>query len=336
MRIPLPLSLLLAIVVPLGIWWLGVRKMDFLTPPSAAELAVIRNKTAVALSRLEKPQPKAISLAQAVNAAGAMSLPENKPEATVEIGDLNPNPGLSTYADLAPKGAQHLIELASLLETAGETARTLLAWERVLDAAQADPSQASAAVAAIKRLRATLPKRNLNPNGAIAIVIRASTDTPLASTLKSTLELAAHDLECASSGILKVTAKVTTKVTAKGTSKTSAKSSAKGAAKGSAKGKGVSKPEPSQVAICLSGPTDKSSSTETITFSASPEKNLQDEILRKIFRLASKRLEQNRVLPAITHAAADEAPLNALEFRITRLRWDDFGRSLNTPKPPNP
>lgn len=316
MRIPLPISILLALVVPLIVWWLGTRRMNFLTPPAEATLTVVRQHAAAALPRTEILPPIAVPQAPPPATAPASPSVEKKPETAVEIGDLNPNPGLSTYADLAPKGARHLIELASLLETAGEMPRTLLAWERVLDATTPEPAQAAAAIAAIQRLRPTLPAWNSNPTKAIPIVIHATTGDKLEKPLKIQLEQAARSLELASSGILKVTVKATTAKTTTPRSKRSPKNT-------------PAKTPPATVALWLSGVAEKSPATETISFAVTKPETLQAEILRRIFQLTGKRLQQALAFPPIAPAAADEPPLHALEFHITRLHWEKFGRSLN-------
>ena len=305
----------------MSLWWMSTRKMDFLTPPSSAELAAIRQKTTASLPPSISEPPKAPP--QAPLAKAANPSPEKKPEPSIEIGDLNPTPGLSTYAELAPKGARHLIELASLLETAGEFPRTLLAWERVLDSTHAEPPQVAAAIAAIKRIRPTLPDWNIDPDGAIPIVIHANTGTKLEKNLASILEQIAQDIEHASSGILKVTARITTKT------------SAKAPPKGTTKRKNSPTNAPTPVAIGLTGPSEQSPASETLPFAVSKPEELQAEILHTIFQLTSSRLEQIRALPPIA-AAADETPLDALQFRITRLQWEKFGRSLSAPPSPKP
>ncbi len=310
MRIPLPISILLALVVPLIGWWLGTRRLDFLTPPSEAALSVIRQQTAAALPRAEILPPIVAPQAPPTPPAPSSPGPEKKPEAAVEIGDLNPNPGLSTYSELAPKGARHLIELASLLETAGESPRTLLAWERVLDATTPEPPQATAALAAIQRLRPTLPAWNSDPAKAIPIVIHASAGSKLEKPLKTSLEQAARSLEQASSGILKVTVTVAT-------TRTKTKRSAPAV--------------PATVALWLSGAAAKSPATETLSFAVTKPDTLQADILRRIFRLAGNHLQHQLSFPAIIAAAADEPPLHALEFHITRRHWEQFGRALNAP-----
>jgi hypothetical protein len=309
-RIPLPLAILLVIVIPIGSWWLGTRKMDFLSPPSDAHLAGIRQKTAADLSRPAIQPPKLSP--RILPAVATIPSPEKKPEPTIDIGDLNPNPGLNTYAELAPKGARHLIELASLLETAGESPRALLVWERVLDSTTPDPPQIAAALAAIKRLRSVIPMWQRKPAGAIPIVIHANTSTKLEKSLKSILEQAAHDLQRVSSGILKVSSQVTTKR------------------------KSLPKNSPSTVDLWLSGAAEKSPVTATISFSVTKTATLQADTLRKLFRCISKRLEQNHAFTRITPAATNETTLEDLGWRITRLRWQELALSLNAPQPAAP
>jgi len=305
-RVPLSLSILLAIAVPLVVWWLGVRDMDFLTPPSEAQLAAVCQHTAAKLPPAQIPDPTPPPYAPPTPPAMPNPSPEKKPEPAVEIGDLNPNPGLNTYVELAPKGARYLIELASLLETAGELPRTLLAWERVLDATTADPAQSNAACAAIQRLRPTLPTPKRNPVKAIPVVIHASTGGKLESSLKTHLEQAAHSLELASCGILKVTSKVT--INRKSTSKSTN----------------------STVSIGLSGFAEKSPTTETLTFTVAKSEIPLAELLRKLFLLTGNRL-QTLGFPPLIPIATDDPPLHAIETHITRRHWDKFARSLNPP-----
>ncbi|MEI6655326.1 MAG: hypothetical protein WCP45_11200 [Verrucomicrobiota bacterium] len=301
MRVPLSLSIILALVVPLGIWWLCTRKMDFLTPPTEARLAIIRQKTEASLPHQEIQPPKAAPKAPPPPVAAPIPSPPPPVEPGVEIGELKPNPGLDTYSELGSKGARYLIELASLLETSGELAHSVLAWERVLDSTTPDPSQANTARAAIQRLRPKLPVWNSNPAKAIPIVLRASIASDLDKSIKPILEQAAKDLGRASSGILKVTTKITS----------------------------TSKSAPAAVDLWLTGGTAKAPVTETLSFTVTKPKNLPTDILRKLFRLTSKQLGKVRPLAPIPAPAANDPPLNALETRITRLCWQQFGLSLN-------
>ena len=307
MRVPWLLSLFLIIAAPVAVWWLGVRKMDFLSPPSEARLAAVRQHTTASLPPAIIPEP--IQSPQAPPSPPAVPSPvsEKLPEPAVEIGDLNPNPGLNSYAELAPKGARHLIELASLLETAGELPRTLLAWERVLDATTPDAAQTAAAIAAIQRLRPLLPPAKRGTAKATQIVIHASTGSKLETSLKTSLEQAAHSLELTSCGFLKVTTKLT--INRKSASKTSN----------------------STVDIWLSGSAEKSPATEPLSFAPAKSEVQQAEVLRKLFLITSKRLQQTLAVPPLSPIAANETPLHALEFHITRHHWEKFARSFTQP-----
>ena len=192
------------------------------------------------------------------------------------------------------------------METAGELPRTLLAWERVLDATTADPAQASAASAAIQRLRPSVPAPKRNLPKPIPVVIHASTGGKLEASLKTYLKQAAHSLELASAGILKVTTQVT--INRKSTSKSTN----------------------STVAIWLSGTAEKAPATETLSFTVTKSEVPLPELLRKLFLLTGNRL-QTLGFPPLIPIAADEAPLHALECHVTRRHWDKFARSLNPP-----
>ena len=189
----------------------------------------------------------------------------------------------------------------------------------MLDSTTAEPPQASAAIAAIRRLRPTLPAWNTKASKAIPVVLHASTGSKLEKSLKTALDQAAKDLEHASSGILKVTATVT--ITRKPAPKTSAKGSTKTSA---------TEP-PATVALWLTGSNEKAPATETLSFTVAKPDTLQADLLRRVFRLTGNRLQQQLGFPPVTSAAADEPPLQALESRITRLHWEKFAASLNPP-----
>ncbi len=283
--------------------------MDFLTPPSTAQIAVIRQQSEAALSRPQIQAPQPVKQAAPEPPVPA---PEKRPDPAGEKNDVPPSPSLNTYAELAAKGSRHLIELATLLENAGEFPRALVAWERVIDSATPNLRQATAAIAAIKRLRAKVPLWNNNPATAIPIVINASSSSKLDKSLKPAVEQAAHDLQRASSGIMLVTTNV------------------------SIPRKTSSKNAPATVELWLTGPDDKSSSTPTLSFTVTKPEDLQADVLARIFRITSNRLGQNHAFTPVPPMAKDEAALYALAFHITRLRWQEFALSLNAPKAARP
>lgn len=234
--------------------------------------------------------------------------PPLPPKPVIELGDLTIPPTLKSYGEVSPKGAEHLIKLARALEDKGEFQRALLSWERVMDLTKADGNQLAAAVSSVKRLRPTLPDWNMKPETAIQIELHAGTGSKLATKLTPVLEEMAGDLQKASSGILKVKAIVTA-----GKSSRSSKS-------------------PTPVALWLTGPGKKATSTEVLSFTADSPEKLKEEVAKTVFSLVRTYLGKSTAFtPPIAIGDEDKAP-EALNDRITRLCWSEFGTFLNLPQ----
>jgi len=300
-RIPIPLVLLLSLAVIGAVWWFGTRNSDFLTPPPASKLVANRTKIESSLPPADPPDDTVA--VPAVVAETTPPPPVEEPKPTIVLGDLNSPPTLQEYSDLAPKGAAHLMDLAGLLETEGAFQRALLAWERVLDMGQADASQASTAIAAIKRLRPTLPDWNTERAGAIAITLHAGTGKKFAKTLTPVLEKTARELESASSGILKVTATITT-----------------GRDRRSTTGR-------APMVIWFTGPKKNSASTAVLTFSVGSPQSLGDDLLKTVALLVRSYLGETSYVTAAT----GDNPLATLNSHITRRNWQELGTRLNCP-----
>lgn len=305
MRIPIPVVLLLCLLVVGGVWWNGTRHADFLTPPSAEKLAMVRAKVEATLPRADHP---VIETPKPEEPPPPPPPPPEPPKPAIDLGDLNSPPALQQYGDQATKGAAHLIELAGLLEKAGAFQRALLAWERVVDSGKPDEKQSAAAIAAIKRLRPTLPDWNTDPKQAISITLQAGTGKKTAKTLTPILKEIAVELEHASSGILKITPVVTAGRDSK---------------------KAASKPAP--VAIWLAGPGKKARSTEVMAFTAGAPETLREEVRKTVFQILRGYLGHKTGQVPPPAMADGQAALDALNSHITRFYWQDLGTLLNHP-----
>lgn len=308
MRVPIPLVILLVLSVVGGVWWYGSKDLDFLTPPSEASLATIRSK-------VEESLPPADHPLDAVPTPVIEEPPppppvETKPE--IELGDLSVPPHLDEYAASGEKGAAYLIELAALLEAEGQFQRALLAWERVLDSAKSTDADVQSAIAAIKRLRPTLPDWNTDPTKATAITLEAGTGRKTAKLLTPILVAVASELEKSSAGLLKVTAKVTAGKDQKNSS------------------------TPSPVAIWLSGSAKESRSTEVLSFTVGKPETLPDEVRLTVFRVLRGYLGHKSGQSPPPALGENEPAVDAFTSHVSRLLWNDLGVTLNHPPEKSP
>ena len=296
-RIPIPwviLVCLLAVVIPL---WIGTRGADFLTPPGEDRLQSIRNQTETALPRLAT-QADAISPRGRGTSVIAAAPP-------VQLGNLNLPPGIDEYADRAPRGAAHLIEIANRLEDVGHGARALLAWERVIDRAEATQAEVQAAIDAVARLRPTRSPWNPPPANALHVVIQAGTGQKSAEALEPVLRQAAADLQRASSGILAVTANVNA-------------------------GPDIDIDDgPVPVAIWITGPEGSPHSTDVRSFTVATPETLEHDTHRTLYLLLQNHLRTAPDLKRPPTLPDEGDPRSALSTHITRLQWHTFGKMLH-------
>ena len=277
-----------------------------MAPPSKSKEAEIRARVESSVPQAAGHPDNAVAVpAGPVEPATPPVVDEPKPP--IVLGDFSVPPTLREYAEFAPKGAAHLMELAALLVTEGESQRALLAWERVLDTSKADEGQTSAAIAAIKHLRPTVPIWNPDRAKAMAITLHASTGKKNAKTLTPIIEETAREMERASAGILKVTATVTA-----GRDNLGAKA-------------------PAPVALWLAGPGKGAVSTPVRSFTVGSQKTLRDDLQKTVFLLVGGYPARDGSQPASAAMTAADKPLDALTYQITRLQWQELGTALNRP-----
>lgn len=309
MRVPLPVASFVAIAVTLGLWWGFTRQIDLLTPPSAESLDVTHQRAMASIPRARVPLPSQPPPRHQADHSPPRKIQTRAPESADQAATRNPS--LDTYTNLAAKGSRHLIELSTLMEASGDRQRALLAWERVLDSTHPQASHLTAALAAVKRLRPLVPAWTAK-NPSFPVVLHVSTSSKYEDQLKPILSQLAADLEQASTGILKVS--TTLSATRKGTAKASA----------------------TPLALWITGPGENPVSSATFSFTVTKPENLRLDLLRYLLKLVRNRLADKDLLTPSATPPKTEAPLDALAFRITRLRWHEFGQSLNPPAPPPP
>lgn len=305
MRIPLLAAIPLCLLTVSLIWWMGTRDMDFLTPPSEARLSEIRAEALASLpvSRIE-------------NDAISIKVPPpdtdtTRPDTTAQLeptdlGDITSPPVLDAYSDRAPDGAAKLLVLAAELEKAGAFQRALLANERILDLSQADPEQIQSAVSSIRRLKPTLPDWNHDPKIASQAVIHIGTGEKFVKLLPELLRDITRDLNTASSGIVKFSHELHI-------------------------GRNMEITDsPTPVALWITGAGKNAPSTDVLSFTTDDPETLRHDILKTAFNLVRGSLMKSASYDPAPEAQND--PLAALESHITRLLWNEFGKTLS-PEP---
>lgn len=305
MRIPLLAAIPLCLLTIALIWWTGTRDMHFLTPPSEARLSEIRAEALASLpvSRIEDD---AISIkVPPPDYDPTRPDPAILPE-PVELGDITSPPVIDTYSDRAPEGSQKLLALAAALEQAGAFQRALLAYERILDLSESDPEQIQSAVAAIRRLKPTLPDWNPDPQAAAQAVIHIGTGEKFAEILPDILAEITRDLSAASSGIVRFSHDLHIGRTIQTTD------------------------APTPVALWITGSGEDAPSTDVLSFTTDDPETLRNDLLKTAFNLVRGHLSKTASYNPAPEALDD--PQTALESHITRLLWNEFGKSLN-PEP---
>lgn len=319
MRVPLPIAILLLLAAPVGVWFWGVRGIDFLTPPSGQKLEITRQLAQATLPLpADQPHPT----------RGKSSGIDTSPPRRIWTRPPNPadtidrNPSLDTFTNLAPKGSRHLIELSTLIEAAGDRPRTLLVWERVIDSTKPQDAHLTAALTAVKRLRAKVPPWSAS-HQPIPVVIRITATSSLEEKLKPILENLPEELAGASHGVIAPSVSLTLLPPPKKPATTRRSSRTK-------------TPAPSVSLVLAGGVGDDPRATSTVSFPVTKPDTLHTELLRNLLKLVSTTLAADKSRTAISSPLKNETPLDSLSLRVTRLRWQDLARGLNTPKPASP
>lgn len=298
--VPIPIVILLSLAAILIPWWIGTRDKDFLTPPSEAELARVREETAASVAGKSQLFPRG----RERNREPRVIESPIRPAPAIDPGDPDAPAPLNAYGEHAKEGAAAFIALAVHLEEQRGNARALLAWERVLDLCRPDDSQRAAALAGVQRLRPLAAPWNIDPEAAIPVVLEASVPAKVpADSLEEVLTRCANELGRHSSGLIKFTPRLE-RPEQKGT--------------------------PAAV-LSLQFTADGvgAASTGELDF-ALPEdpELLRREILSGAYKLVASQLAATTEFNPPAPISMEENPSRALETKITRLCWSEFGKSL--------
>jgi hypothetical protein len=239
------------------------------------------------------------------------------------------NPALDSFTHLGAKGARHMIDLSRIAEKSGDRRRALLGWERVIDSCRHDSKHLAAALEAVKRLRELVPPWSAS-NRPVPLVIQLSGPEARGERLAEALAQLEKDLVTASHGVLAPVGKLTL---IKPAPPKPAPRTTKGKTRST---RTVRQPVP-PVTLAFSGPGDDPRMTTKFTLTVSSTATstaVYEELLRQTLKLVTTTLNQNKERRAISSPEKKETTLDALSFRVTRLRWYELATSLNRPKDP--
>jgi hypothetical protein len=309
MRIPFYITIPSCLLIVLIVWWISTRHIDFLTPPSAAKLEEIHNKTIASLP-ISRSQPKitAVVTPTLPNIEQSANDPTVVYPGSIDIGELSPPKTLDTYSERAPDGAAKLLKLAAELETQNSAQRSLLAYERVLDLSQANPQQIYLALHNIRRIRPTLPAWNQNTKASHPIVIHIGTGQKFEKVLPEIMATITQELYLSSSGLIVFSHELNIGESIRATD------------------------APTPVALWMTGSDKNSPSTDALSFTSNNPETLHKDLLKTIFNLVRGQLSKSTSYNPAPEIVDDTQV--ALSSNITRLLWDEFGKNLN-PAPKN-
>jgi hypothetical protein len=230
-----------------------------------------------------------------------------KPE---DFGDPTVSPALDCYRHLAARGAMVMSDLATQLEVRGETQRALLAWERVIDATDADSAQQDGARKAIQRLRNETPLWNVDPTTSTTALLHVSCDRERGKALESTLKEILALMNRSSSGLIDLKLKLRTSP------------------------KAASGAPPQPVALWFSDTTkdDVISKTVSIPLTQASAEEQKRQLLTAIYKLLRESLKGRQdIRPLVDPQGHDPAVL--LESAVTRRTWEAWAQLFAAKKP---
>ncbi len=313
MRIPIPAAILIALAVLSATWWLRTRDMDFMTSEGVAPrlpeaMAPVADHGGDGTAPASAAPPPALT--ESTPAPPSSPGPALPP---IEFGDLDSAPGLAEYSEHASKGAAYLIRLARELESRGEFQRGLLAWERVLDSCKSDNAARRTAEDAVLRIRPTLPRWNIDPEGERPVELRIGTARKDNPALKEAAESVAAFLRRNSDDILAVTPRITSS-------------------------RSHTSPDRAPIAVYFHG-SDGEAGNDSSVVAISPAEtsveSLRKALLASTYQIVRRQISGvGGVLPPPTLARPDD-PATGFQRSVTRLHWRVFAESLLQPPAPD-
>lgn len=292
MNIPFKLAIPLLFIIPLVVWFSGVRKYDFMIPRTipAGELRPdFASPVELEIGRVPEEEtgspPK----------VDAPAMPE------IDSGDFQTAPGLDEYIASAELGAPALLNLAQKLQSAGQVQRAVLAYERILDSTPLGGSASIEAEVALAHLKATLPLWNSDPAASVPLEIHFDT---------------ARDPESLKGAITTLTELIT--VGSGNQCKPSFQIRLSSA---------PSQALPSlPLAIWLTVPNEDPDkpSLAVVTLAPKSDEDLNSRLTHGLYRLLSRRIVSVGQLTHLPPLLQGEDPEHAIVNKVTRLAWQQI------------
>lgn len=225
-----------------------------------------------------------------------------------DLGDLDISPGLAEYRDFASQNSpERLFELSSTLRARGQFQRALLAIERVIDTCKAGPEALSEAAQGIAALSPTLPRWTVDPTSESSLKLHLGTTKSPSDPLKKAILDVALLIRESSGDQLDIIPTINSR-------------------------EDPDAPENNSIALWLTSTAEEPTSSAVITLRLSDnEAEFFPEISRAVFKAIRSHLTSLGYPDQLDSA---EPGRDLLSFRITRLMWRDFARSLQTVKKP--
>lgn len=312
MRVPISITLPACILVAVFVFWLGSQDKEFMEPPTPERLVEISDEWEKSRPNIPSPKPINAALLADPTPITPQSPPqvENKKPDSLPPGDFELAPSLTEYGTYGDKGAEAMIQLATLLETKAQYQRALLAWERVIDTSNPNTQERKLATQAIQRLRNNLPPWNPDPTADITLTLHAGATFKEKEPLTSVLKSAAETITVASGHTVKVDTKISF-----------------------GKSSEIKTPR-IPVAIWFSYSASSvdgvRAETSPISFMVDPQQpqTLKDQVSYGIYALLRTQLTTKTNFSALPELPSVLQADDLLHYHITRLMWREFALSI--------
>jgi len=295
-RVPIPIVVALCLAVVSGVWWLGSRDYDFLSPPAEERLAAVR------AGAQAEPDRDADG---ADETTPPPEIPPGPSPVKVRIPGESETPRLADHVALAGNHPERLPVLASSHESAGNPQRAWLAHERIIDSTPATEDQLADSIQAVLRLRAMLPPWIADPEIAHGVILHVGTAEAQADHIAPFLDEVAGEMTKSASGIVTVLPRIH-------------------------RGRDIPIDSASPpVAVWLTGPDDDSPGTAVLSFTLGADDDPLAVISQSVLRLLRAHTSATTTLKIPAPPPDADFSIQMVFAHVTRLVWHELGIRFN-------